>query len=168
MTIGRPIGIPPPFGLLRESALVTEEPALALDSARIAGEPGIAADEPMAGNDDSHGIECVGVSHRSRRGGTSEAGGKPSVARGLSRRDLSQRPPDLLLEGGAAGIYRDRVDGAKITREVCLEPFAGSERISPAAEGEASETARQVRGQAVFNIGELESAHGPGVRHQRE
>src|SRR5215813_3824852 len=156
------------FALFRDSALVTEEPALALDSARIAGEPGIAADEPMAGNDDSHGIECVGVSHRSRRGGTSEAGGKPSVARGLARRDLSQRPPDLLLEGGAAGIHRDRVDGAKITHEVCLELFAGSERISPAAEGEASETARQVRGQAVFNLGELESADGPGVRHQRE
>src|SRR5215831_14111854 len=155
MTTGRPIGIPPPFGLLRESALVAKEPALALDSARVAGEPGIAADKPMAGNDDGHGIECIGVPHRSRCGGTSEAGGKPSVARGLARRDLSQRPPDRLLEGRAAEIHRDRVDGAKITREVRLELFAGSERISPAAEGEASEPARQVRGQALFDIGEL-------------
>src|SRR5262249_2385440 len=90
---GEPIGSRAVFGLLRESALVTEEPALALDAARIAGEPGIAADEAVAGNDDGHGIERVGTSHRSRRGGTPEAGGEPSIARGPARRDLPQRPP---------------------------------------------------------------------------
>ena len=46
---------------------MTEEPALALDSARIAGEPGIAADKPMAGNDDGHGIVSEGASDRARR-----------------------------------------------------------------------------------------------------
>src|SRR5499427_11078306 len=168
MTIGRPIGIPPPFGLLRESALVTEEPALALDSARIAREPGIAADEAMAGNDDGHGIERVGMSHRSRRGGTAEAGGEPPIARGLARRDLPQRSPDRLLERRAAGIHRDRVDGVEMAREVRLELFADAERIAPAMEHEAPEAARQLRGQAVLNVGEFESAYGPRVRHERE
>src|SRR5262245_52768484 len=168
MALWKPIGRRVAFGLLRESTLVAEEPALALDSSRIAGEPGVAADEAMTGNDDGHRIERVGVAHRSRRGGTSEAGGEPSVARGLARRDLPQRPPDRLLEGRAAGIHRDRVDGAKIAREVRLELFADSERIAPAAKGEASEAARQLRGQALLDVGELESAHGPRVRHQRE
>src|SRR5262249_56408171 len=102
------------FALFGESALVTEEPALALDSARIAGEPGIAADEPMAGNDDGHGIECIGVSHRSRRGGTSEAGGKPSVAPGLAPRGLSQRPPDPFLGGPAPPAYPGPAPWAQI------------------------------------------------------
>src|SRR5215470_16964675 len=162
---GRPIGSRAAFGLLRESALVAEEPALALDSARIAGEPGIAADEAMAGNDDGHGIKRIGMSHRSRRGGTPEAGGEPSIARGLARRDLPQRPPDRLLESRAAGIHRDRVDGVEVTRKVRLELFADAERIAPATEHETPEPARQLRGQAVLNVREFESAYGPRVRH---
>src|SRR5215510_11137413 len=126
MALWKAIGRRIAFGLLRESALVTEEPALALDSARIAGEPGIAADEAMAGNDDGHGIERVGAPHRSRRGRAAQASGESPVARGLARRDSPQRPPDRLLKGRAAGIHRDRVDGAQIAREVGLELSADS------------------------------------------
>src|SRR5262249_13507120 len=168
MIIGRPIGSRAAFGLLRESALMTEEPTLALDSARIAGEPGIAADEAMAGNDDRHGIQRVGMSHRGRRGGTREAGGEPSIARGLARRYLPQRSPDRLLEKRAAGIHRERVDGVEMASEVRLELFADAERIAPATEHEAPEAARQLRGPAVLTGGEFESAQGPRVRHQRE
>src|SRR5262245_39981810 len=142
---GEPIGSSAAFGLLGESSLVTEEPALALDSARIAGEPGIAADEAMAGNDDGHGIERVGASHRSRRGGTPEAGGEPSIARGLARRDIPQRPPDRLLERRAAGIHRDRVDGVETAREGRLELFTGAERIVSAAEAAGPEADRPLR-----------------------
>ena len=77
---------------------MVQEPAFALDTAAVAGERAVGADDSMAGDDDANRIGAVGEANRPYRGGTAEACGEMSIGNSGTARNLAQGDPDLALE----------------------------------------------------------------------
>src|SRR5207247_2645158 len=99
-------------------ALVREQPALALDSAAVAGKRPVGADHAVARDDDTDGVRAVGGAHGAHGGGCADAPRERLVRDRLPRRDRPQRGPHPALERRAARIDRDGVERAPVAREV--------------------------------------------------
>src|SRR5664280_2717482 len=74
--------------------LVLQQPLLAVETAGVAGERAIAADDTMTRNDDGDGVVSDRSAHRVCRLGTVDRHGNVPVAFRLAKRDFSQRLPD--------------------------------------------------------------------------
>src|SRR5690606_30755763 len=107
------------LALLREHhALVLEQPALAEEPAAVPRERAVGADHPVAGDDDADRVRAVREPDGAGRRRLPEARGKGAVGRRRAGRDLAQRLPEAPLELRAAGLHRDLVERAQVTREV--------------------------------------------------
>src|SRR4029077_14640291 len=100
------------------AVLMRQKPALALDPAAIAGERGVRADPPMAGDDDRDRVRAVGEADRAHRFGSADLGWQRAVAYGTAHWDPAQRRPDGALKRGAAGRRRQGGDRVEIAREI--------------------------------------------------
>src|SRR5688572_5724257 len=77
----------------RNDPLEGQEGALGIESAGVAGERPLRADQPMAWNDDRQGVESGGPTHRPRRPGLSESLGELAVRDRLAVGYFRQRLP---------------------------------------------------------------------------
>ena len=108
---------------------MVQEPALAPEPASVAGERGVPADQPVAGDDDRYRVLAIGGAHRARRRPVSEGPGEGSVASGAARPDPAEGSPDSPLERGAARVDRDPIERGEISGQVSADPRAESERV---------------------------------------
>src|SRR5258708_14490988 len=91
-------------GLL--AAFPFDKRLLALYAPAVAAERAIAADDPVAGDDDGDRIGGAGTRHGSGGAGLPDPTREVSIARGGAGRDAAKRFPDLALEGSPAHIDR--------------------------------------------------------------
>jgi hypothetical protein len=77
---------------------VREQPALALDTASIAGEAAVRADDAMARHDDADRIVSVREPDGARRIRRTDAPRQFAVRRRAAELDFAQRAPDGALE----------------------------------------------------------------------
>src|SRR5690606_19857997 len=120
---------------------VGEQPALGREAAREAGQRSVAADHPMAGDDDRDRVAAVGAADRSRGPGRGEHPRLLAVAAGLAERDPGQRRPGLALEL-AADCDEPKVELAAVAVEV-LAHLHGRLRASVARDQPRAEPPRQ-------------------------
>ena len=88
-----------------------EQPALALQTAAIAGQRGVCADHPVARDNDRDGIGTIRKAHRAHRCGPADLGREGAITHGVPGRDAAQRIPDQALKIRAVGRRRLRVSG---------------------------------------------------------
>src|SRR3954452_3031808 len=98
-----------------------EQPALAVETAAIAGERAIGPDQAVTGNDDTDGIGSVGVADRAHRFGDAEFCRQRAVAHRGAGRDGRQRGPDALLERCAAETTWNRCESIELAGEIARE-----------------------------------------------
>src|SRR5688500_10888543 len=89
------------------TALVRQQPALALDPAAIADQAAGTAHDAVAGYHEADRVAPVGGTHRPRRARQAEMAGELAVAARPARRDLAQGRPDAPLERRAAAVGGD-------------------------------------------------------------
>src|SRR5260221_71340 len=88
---------------IRIEALGGEDPALVVGAAhRVAPDRTVAADDPMAGQDEGHGVMGQSGADGSDGLRVADLGGDPAVRPDLATRDLERLPPDRGLERGRA------------------------------------------------------------------
>ena len=95
----------------------------------VTGECAVAADDPVAGDDDGNWIGAVGRSNRANGGGRTDQDGDLGIRRGLSGWNLAQCIPHALLERSPVHLHRDPVDGLEVTVEVAAECVRHAARI---------------------------------------
>ena len=71
-----------------DPARVVEQPLLAPETSRVAGEGAVGADDAVAGQDDGAAVQPVGVGDGAHRGRTSDALGHLLIGASNSRRDF--------------------------------------------------------------------------------
>lgn len=106
-----------------------QEPALALQSAAVAGERAICSDHAMAGDDDADGVGAVRETNGSDGVGPVDLAGQLSIRDRGALGDLPQFLPDAALEFRAARLGWDLVDRIDIAREVAIHFVAEAMRI---------------------------------------
>src|SRR5205823_3143953 len=97
---------------------MSQQPALALDAAAIAGQRAVAADDAVAGDDDADGIVAIGMADGAHGRLAPDALGERAIGKRPAAGDLAQGLPDLALEGRAAGRDRQAVDGVQLAVEI--------------------------------------------------
>src|SRR5439155_8923466 len=112
---GAAIGRAPPGGLVRQEPLLAPEPT------RVAGQTSIGTDDAMARDHDRDWIRAVRRTHRAGRAGSADGAGELAVRRGPARRNLAQRVPHSTLEGRPLEVDRDPGERLDVAGEVPLE-----------------------------------------------
>lgn len=93
-------------------AFVEQEPTLNFEAPCIACKGALAADNPVAGNDNADGIAAHSLSHGlsghvALPPGGGNFPGDAAVGAQLPLRNAAENFPDLLLEGGPGGVQRE-------------------------------------------------------------
>src|ERR1035441_1642304 len=130
----------PPLGLDLERqrewwvpGLVVEQPALTRESAGIAGQRRVGADDAMTRHHDGDRIQRIRVADGARVG-SAHLRRELTVAPGLAVRNRPQRIPDPALVGGPARTDGQRVDGSEIAAEIAFQQSGGAKWIRAADE----------------------------------
>ena len=110
-------------------AFVHQQPTLPLQSAAIAGERRIGADDAVTGHDDRDRVGAIGQAHRAHRLGLPDAGRQRAIADRAAARDAAQFVPYRALEVGAVGGGLDIVDPVEPALEIGLERRFGGGRL---------------------------------------
>src|SRR5262249_8290802 len=147
--------------------LLRQQRALALDAPAITGGRAVAAHHAVAGDRHGQRVGAAGLRHRAYRFRLAGLGGDGGIARGLARLDLAQRPPDLLLESGAAHVQRQietalrRLDEADHLGDQLLEPLVAADELR------LREGILQIAYECIGIVAELDRADALlGRRHQ--
>ncbi len=120
---------------------MAEQPSLAIEPAGVPSERSVAADQPMARDDDGHGVLSIGQADCTRRGRAADRGGELAVGLGGAGRNFPERAPDRLLKLRAARIHLDLIQSVKVAREVGLDPSADAEGVAAAMKHETPKAA---------------------------
>ena len=111
-----------------ERALDLEQPRLALDAARVAGEAAVAADHAVARHDDRERIAAGRGARGARGSGRAGARGELGVGDRLAVRDARDLDPHAPLEVRALGRER-QLEASPLAFEILLDlAFAFGER----------------------------------------
>lgn len=102
----------------RMSCLMGEQPRLAIQTARIAGQLGVGTYHAMARDHDGNGIGTVRATHCSHGGGLADESRLLPVCPCLSRWNGSQRCPAPPLKLGAAQRNFERIDRCEIAFKI--------------------------------------------------
>src|SRR6516165_8470819 len=133
--------IRPPPGIIKESeqsfAFVVEEPALAVETAAVAGQRTIRANDAVAGDDDRDGVGAVGEAYSADGRRTTDVLRDFAVRSRGAAWDSAERAPYILLKVCADGLHRNRVDSVEVCGEVALESSGETVGIIGAVEAEA-------------------------------
>lgn len=128
---------------------MVEEPAFAVEAARVAVELALAVDDAVAGDDDGDGVGAVGGTDGAGRGGVADAPCEEAVGNGFAEGDVEEVLPDELVERGAAG------------REGSLEHAAGAGEVLGEFVGESLDVG--LRGGVILRS-RVERVTGVGER----
>ena len=142
----------------QHDSLVTEEPALAREPARVAGQGGIAADQAVTRHDDGHGVARVGGSNSADGSGAANSPREGSVGNGAAGRDATERHPHLPLERRAAGLHGNIIDRNQIARQIGSETSAETERVDRRKEARIPVARRQHGPQPIAAVAVVEAA----------
>jgi len=147
---------------------VRQEPLLAPEPARVAGQTSIGTDDAMARDHDRDGIGAVRRTHRAGRAGSAHGAGELAVRRGPARRNLAQRVPHSTLEGRPLEVDRDPGERLDVAGEVPLETGHQTGGIGSRAQLDAREPPLQGGAPARPVLGEIERAEPSGVHRERQ
>ena len=91
---------------LMPALFVVEQPLFALQTAAVAGEAAVFADDAVAGNEDGEAVGTVGGGHGAYGGRFSKLFGQRLIMGGFAVRDGLQRVPHPPLKRAAGGVQR--------------------------------------------------------------
>ncbi len=107
-----------------------QQPALSLDAAAIAGQRSVRSNHSMARHHHSNRIRPIRQSNRPHCSRIPNPLGQLAIRDRRPTRNLTQRPPHLLLKLRPRSLHRNAINRSQITREVALHYRRHSARIS--------------------------------------
>src|SRR5690349_9482295 len=103
------------------TALVIEQPPLALEAARVTRETSVGADDAVAGDDDRDGIFVVGHTDGARRARPPDPRRELAVRGGGPDGDRAESAPHELLEGRSRRGHREPIERPHTAAEIRAE-----------------------------------------------
>jgi hypothetical protein len=143
---------------------VFEEPAFAIEAARIAGKRCVGADHAVTGHDDRNRILRVRVTYGAAcRERHADAPGQLPVRDRGAGGNAPQFFPHARLKRRTAGVDGERVDGSDVSTKVCAQRAGRAARIVRFAQFVVAVTGREKSRHAMVVAAKVEGAEGATV-----
>jgi len=135
---------------------VLQQPALAVESAAVAGQLSIRSDHSMARHHDPDRVGTVGETNGPAGGGVAYTSGQFAVRGGSTGWDLAQRRPHSELERRAVGFNRYSVDGGDLAFKIRSQRATNSRGRGSGCQAAVTVMHLQQPVEAVFVISEVQ------------